>query len=175
MALDYQVNLRRLTISLIRVYAIFQAVTMSYGLAALLWYLFKHYADVSQEAAVYQDLRDQAVYVIVNGAVLLLLYFQASRIAGWMFAEDEPTAWSGDPYELALPALQITGLVFLSDALLGVFSIAQDYGSPAAADPNGGFGAQVWGVVVHASLGLLFFRNPRWLVQMMKHFSKEAH
>ena len=171
MTLDYQVNLRRLTISLIRVYTIFQFVTMCYGLAALGWYLFKHYADVSQEAAIYQDLRDQAVYVMVNSAVLLLLYFQAGRIAGWMFAEDEPIVWSGDPYELALPALQIIGLVFLSEALLGAFSVVQSYSAPSAAAAPGD-GTQVWSFFAHALLGSLFLRNPRWLVGRMRRFSK---
>ncbi len=143
------------------------------------WYLFKHSADISQDAAIYQDLRDQVLYVILNSGVLLLVYFPAWRISGWMFADDEPVAWSGDPFELALPALQITGLVFLTKALAGLVPVIhtfyQQQLGPAvtALDPQ--FWDDAWSVCLYLLLGFLFFRNPRWLVDRMRRFSKESH
>lgn len=161
--------------ALIRTYALFQFVMMLYGLTALLWYVFKNSADVSQQPAIYQELRDQVIFVVVNGGVLLLLYFQAWRISGWMFAEDEPVAWSGDPFELALPALQITGLVFLTKGLTGLLPVVQtayshrDAVSLTALEPL--FWNDAWAVFLQLLLGSLFFRKPRWFLDRMRSFS----
>src|SRR6185369_14415119 len=136
-------------------------------------------ADISQDASIYQDLRDQVIYVLVNGGVLILVYFHAWRISGWIFGDDEPIAWSGDPYALALPALQITGLVFLTKGIVGLLPVLQTLyshqgmSSATAYDPQ--FWDDSWSVLLHLLLGFLIFRYPRWLVDRMRRFSKEAH
>ena len=179
MTIDYQVNLRKLTISVIRVYAVFQFVTMFYRLADLLWYLFKQSGEAALQAAMYQNLRGQVVYMFINSGVMLLIYFQANRIAGWMFVEDEPIVWSGDPFEFSLPALQITGLVFITMGLAGLPTILQTLYLHVQGDASVVFDPKywenVWSVFLHLLLGFLFFRNPRWLVDRMRRFSMESH
>lgn len=94
----------------------------SLGLFALT-YLFKPF----DQSAFRAEFVPQLWYLGANTAVFIGVFFGANRLSRWIFPDEDAVIFEGDPYAWALPAIQITGLVFAVGAIAGVFPLIQTY------------------------------------------------
>jgi hypothetical protein len=118
-------------------------------------------------------------YSLVYLACLVLAFIKADWLSGLVMPDGDLDVLQGDPFVWAAPALQIVGLVFLSTAAANLcpafLSLKQHLDAPGDVPLDRNFWNTLWTIFVKALMGFLMFRNPKWITDQMRHFSKEAH
>ena len=183
MTSDTSMNPRQITASLIRVVVFIQFAPLVLNVANIGWFAITYFLKPFDQQYFLTQVVPNTFYLAANGTIYLLIFFNADKLARLMFPSEEAIILSGDPYSWALPALQITGLIFCVGAISALLPIIQTFREHLYNSSNGAvdrgldrtFWNETWSAFIRLLVGFLIFRNPKWLVNTMRHFSQEAH
>ncbi len=179
MASEIVMNPRKLTEVLIRCYGFFLLLMQLGGLVGTVASIAGVAQNDPNRAFYLGQLETGLVAAVIRLGIYALFFVRARELSSWLLPKDESVVLSGDPFSLALPALQITGLIFCTDAIAGLLPLIQNYkqhldGAGTIIALDGKFWGEAWGIFVHLLVGFLLFRTPTWLVERMRRYSEDG-
>jgi hypothetical protein len=172
MTTNTSLSARTLTSILLRTYMLIQLVKGLLHLAGAVYLLQSSFIDTKvwdASSRWYPEIEMASGLAFIGAS--LWVYLRSDLIARWVFREDFEISFGGDPFQWALPALQIVGLVLLVDAVSLLFPTVmrfyQNFELALATDTKS-FWTDVWTIAVKSVVGFLLFNDPRWLVDRMR-------